>query len=192
MALTPKRNRFVEEYLRDLNATRAYRDAGFRGDDNTCAVEGHKLLRDPKVAAAIAKAMEERSKRTKIDADWVLRRLAEEADADIADIYGPDGSLKPIHEWPSVFRKGLVAGVEIEELFEGRGESREQVGKVRKIKLTDRTKIVELIGKHVDVGAFRERADVNVKHSFENLTQEELDAEIAAYERGEANGGAGA
>lgn len=155
-ALTPKQEAFVREYLIDLNATQAAIRAGYSAD--TARQTGSENLSKPDVADAIAAARAERSERTRIDADWVLRRLAEEADADIADIYGEGGELLPVRDWPLIWRKGLVGGIEAVEERDDRGNV---VGVVRKVKLSDRIKRIELIGKHVDVSAFEER----VKHS---------------------------
>ncbi len=108
----------------------------------------------PGLGAAVAEAQQARSERTKIDADWVLTRLADEADADLADLYDENGGLKPIAEWPLVWRQGLVAGLDVDEEFNKDGE---KLGQVTKIKLSDRIKRIELIGRHVDVQAFAER-----------------------------------
>ena len=51
--LTPKQQRFVEEYLVDLNATAAYKRAGYVGKGNTAEVTASQLLRNPKVASAV-------------------------------------------------------------------------------------------------------------------------------------------
>lgn len=96
----------------------------------------------------------------KVDAGWLLARLVDEACADIADLYDGEGKLKPVDEWPEVWRQGLIQGVEIEERFEGRGNGREQVGFVKKIRLSDRLKRLELIGKHIGVKAFEETVRV--------------------------------
>lgn len=173
MALTPKQQRFVEEYLLDANQTQAAIRAGY--SPRTAEQQGYRLLRNVGVAAAIEAAQALRSERTKIDADWVLTRLAEEADADLADLYDKDMNLKPVHEWPEIWRKGLVAGVDVEELFEGRGDDRERIGTVRKLKLSDRIRRIELIGKHVNVQAFREQ--VNATGSI-TVNLEGKDAEL--------------
>ena len=96
----------------------------------------------------------------KVDAGWLLGRLVDEATADIADLYDGEGRLKPVDEWPEVWRQGLIQGVEIEERFEGRGNAREQVGFVKKVRLSDRLKRLELIGKHIGVKAFEETVRV--------------------------------
>ncbi len=71
--LTPKQERFVQEYLMDLNATQAAIRSGY--SVKAAGVEGSRLLTNAKVAAAISAAKRERSEATKIDAEYVLRRL---------------------------------------------------------------------------------------------------------------------
>ncbi|MGX1065758.1 hypothetical protein [Bradyrhizobium diazoefficiens] len=71
-------------------------------------------------------------------------------------------NLKPIDAWPEIWRQGLVAGVEIDALYEGAGEERRQVGHVKKIRLSDRLRRLELIGKHVRVNAFQERVEFSL------------------------------
>lgn len=154
--LTPKQEKFCQEYLKDLNATQASIRAGY--SEKTAAKIGNENLRKPDIAKKLSELMSGRSERTKIDADWLLTRLADEAEADIADLYGADGALKPVANWPKIWRIGLVSGVETEQLFQWVDGNREPSGVVTKIKLSDRIKRLELIGKHVDVKAFQETA----------------------------------
>lgn len=156
--LTAKQAAFVKEYLIDLNATQAAMRAGY--SKRTANPTACRLLIDPLVQAAIAEAMQARSERTGIDSDWVLRRLAEESEADIADIFDDQGQLRPVKDWPRVWRTGLVTGIESIEEYAGRGSDREAIGLVRKVKLSDRIRHKELIGKHVNVQAFREQAEI--------------------------------
>jgi phage terminase small subunit len=154
-ALTDKQQRFVEEYLVDLNATQAAIRAGYSED--TASEIGYENLRKPHIAAAIEVAQKARSERTQIDADWVLRRLAVEAEADLADLYNENGSLKPVHEWPMIWRQGLVAGIETHQEYEQTDEGKRPDGVIQKIKLSDRVRRLELLGKHIGVNAFAER-----------------------------------
>lgn len=71
--LTDKQAQFVREYLIDLNATQAYRRAGYNGNENVCAVEGHKLLSNPKIASEVSRLQAERAEKCDVDALWVLR-----------------------------------------------------------------------------------------------------------------------
>ena len=138
-----------------MNATRAYRAAGYSvKSDKTAATNGSMLLRNKKVAEALTKAKKSRSERTKIDADWLLSRLADEAEADIADLYTDEGSLKPVNMWPEIWRKGLVSGIDVEQRYAYEGGDKVPDGIITKIKLSDRIKRLELIGRHVDVSAF--------------------------------------
>ncbi len=150
MALTPKQQRFVDEYLIDLNATQAAIRAGYAAKD--ADVQGPRLLGNVGVADAIEAAKAERSERTRIDAAWLLTRLAEEATADVNDLYTDDGRVKPVKDWPLIWRQGLVAGLEVETIGEGGG-------RLTKVKLSDRIKRLELIGKHIDVQAFKDKIE---------------------------------
>ena len=155
--LTPKQQRFVEEYLLDLNATQAAIRAGYSAKGAT--VRGSELLANRNVADAIALGQSARSERTKINADWVLERLAAEAEADLADLYSEDGLLKPIAKWPLIWRQGLVTGLDVNEIMvEGL-----KVGEVIKLRQSDRLKRIELIGRHVNIGAFRDYTETTLR-----------------------------
>ena len=154
MALTPKQQRFVDEYLIDLNATQAAIRAGY--SEKTAPKIGSENLQKQEVYEQIEQRRANRSEQTKINAAWVLKRLAAEAQADVADLYDDDGNLLPVKQWPLIWRQGLVAGIDVEELFDGRGEDRQRIGNLVKIKLSDRVRRLELIGKHIGVNAFQD------------------------------------
>lgn len=82
--MTPKQARFVDEYLIDLNATRAAIRAGY--SVKTAEVQGSRLLRDAKVQAAISARQAQRSERTEITQDRVLEELWAIATADPNDL----------------------------------------------------------------------------------------------------------
>lgn len=81
--LSPKQLMFVAEYLVDLNATAAYKRAGYSfKNDNVAGVEANRLLNKPQVQAAIVAAMRERSERLEITQDQVLQKWWSLANAD--------------------------------------------------------------------------------------------------------------
>lgn len=80
MALTPKQQRFVDEYLMDLNATAAYRRAGYKGRGNAAEVTASQLLSNPKVASVVNAAIDKRSNDLGIDAKYVLTTIKETID----------------------------------------------------------------------------------------------------------------
>ncbi len=157
--MTPKHQVFVNEYLIDLNVTQAYIRAGYTA--RTARQHGYKLFHRPHIQAAIQAAQQARSERTKIDADWVLERLARLADATLADfLVTPDGGGMPHFDLSGATPEQLAA-IEALQLDTHR-EKGEDGGVVEKIKLTlpGKLKTLELIGKHVDVQAFAERKEI--------------------------------
>lgn len=78
VALNARQQAFVREYLIDLNATQAAIRAGYSAA--TAGVIGHQNLSKLQIAEAIAQAQAERARRTEVTQDWVVKRLAEEAD----------------------------------------------------------------------------------------------------------------
>ena len=75
--MTKKQKIFADEYLIDLNATRAYKVAyPSVKKDETAAQAGSRMLRNVKVADYIQKRMQDRQKRTEITQDRVLEELA--------------------------------------------------------------------------------------------------------------------
>lgn len=150
--MNDKQRRFVHEYLIDLNATQAAIRAGY--SPKTAHVQGPRLLDNAEVQAFLDQAKDRRSKETQIDAAWVLKRLAAEAEADVSDLYDATGAILPVSEWPLIWRQGLVAGIEHIEVKDHEGNKTGDV--VVKLKLSDRIRRLELIGKHVRVNAFQE------------------------------------
>lgn len=153
---TGKPRLFCEYYISDegLNGALAARRAGYAVA--SAGQTAYRLLNDPLCQGYIAKLAKDRNDRVKVDADYVLRRLYEMDQMDILDILNDDMSLKRLSDWPKVWRQALN-GVEIADLFEGEGDARKIMGVLKKIKWIDRLKNLELMGKHVDVGAFAER-----------------------------------
>ncbi|EBH1199437.1 terminase small subunit [Salmonella enterica] len=157
--LTAMQEAYAQEYTKcPENQTQAAINAGF--SPNTAAVKASVMMRDERIQKRIAELMEERNKRLRVSADYVLLRLVEIDQMDVIDILNDDMSIKPASEWPKVWRQYLT-GFELADMFEGRGDEKELVGILKKIKWPDKVKNLELIGKHVDVNAFKERLEVS-------------------------------
>jgi phage terminase small subunit len=114
--LTPKQERFVEEYLIDLNATQAAIRAGY--SQRTARSIGEENLRKPEISEAIQAAKAERSERTHITQDRVLQELARVAFFDIRKLYRDDGSLKQPHELDDD-AAAVLQGVDVVEMAGG-------------------------------------------------------------------------
>ena len=86
--MTKKQKRFVEEYLIDLNATQAAIRAGYSPD--TAKSIGSENLTKPDIRAAVDKAEAERSRRTGINQDRVIREIAKLAFLNPVDVIDMD------------------------------------------------------------------------------------------------------
>lgn len=78
--LTAKQQRFVAEYLKTGHLTKSAIAAGY--SKKTAHTIGHENINKPEIAAAIAAGQADRIERTKVDMDYVLTRLAIEAERD--------------------------------------------------------------------------------------------------------------
>ncbi|EJA85677.1 putative terminase, small subunit [Salmonella enterica subsp. enterica serovar Newport str. CVM 19470] len=151
---------YAQEYTKcPENQTQAAINAGF--SPNTAAVKASVMMRDERIQKRIAELMEERNKRLRVSADYVLLRLVEIDQMDVLDILNDDGTLKPIREWPKIWRTTL-SGFDLSSTIMNMDETSIETI-LKKIKWPDKVKNLELIGKHVDVNAFRERLEIDVK-----------------------------
>jgi phage terminase small subunit len=148
--LTEQQELFCREYVKDLNATQAAIRAGY--SEKGAFVRGCELLKLRKVADRVAALKQKSFDRIETESDMLLRQLVDECTADIADIIDEQGNLKPIKEWPLVWRQGLVSGIDVQRMVAA--EDAETI--VHKIRLADRTRVKELLGKHIKVLAWKE------------------------------------
>ena len=111
--LTDKQELFAREYLKDLNATQAAIRAGY--SEKTAKQVGYENLTKPHVLELVAELKAQRVEQTGIDAAYVLRRLTEIDQMDVLDILLANGELKPIKDWPKVWRTTL-SGMDVVEM----------------------------------------------------------------------------
>jgi phage terminase small subunit len=128
--LTAKQERFIKEYLVDLDATKAAKRAGY--SKKTAGRIGHETLK--KLENEIQAEIDKRNNRIELTADRVLREVCRLALFDPRKLYDENGNLKPIHELDDD-TAAAICGVEVFEEFSGKGKSRIHVGMTRKIKL---------------------------------------------------------
>jgi phage terminase small subunit len=190
--LTPRQQRFVEEYLVDLNATQAAIRAGY--SRKTAQEQSSRLLLNVMVAAAVATAQAKRSERTAVTADLVLAELAKLGFANMADYMkaGPDG--EPYLDFASLTRDQAAALQEVTvETFMVAGEDREDLedqphgGALRrpagrevrrvKFKLADKRAALVDIGRHL--GMFKDRVEHTGKDGKDLIPPEVAPSKVA-------------
>ena len=174
--MTEAQKRFCDEYLIDLNATRAYKVAypNCKKDDSA-RKSGSRLLTIVDIQEYISEKVKEREKRTEVTQDMVIRELSRIAFLDIRKLYNESGGLKNIQDIDDETIKA-ISSLETLEEYDGYGEDKKQIGNTQKVKLLDKLKALELLGRHL--GMFKEKVDVNhsgnLNNPFEGLSTEEL------------------
>lgn len=183
-ALTAKQEAFVAEYLIDLNATQAAIRAGY--SEKTASSQGERLLRNVEVQAALSEAQKDRSERTAITADRVLRRWWEIATADPNDVILHRIVCCPKCYGEAQYDKRRPVNVDCTECHgDGVGEvvaadTRKLTGSAKalyagakqtaqgiEIKLRDQDKALELVAKHL--GMFQEKLKVSLDETLVSL-----------------------
>lgn len=144
--LTAKQQRFVEEYLVDLNATQAYIRAGYKNYDSA-GVEANKTLNNPKVRQAVDEAMAERSRRTGINQDRVIQEIAKLAFVNISNAVDLNtGKIKPDATEEDL---ACIQSIKIKPT---------EFGTEREIKFYDKKASLEQLGRHL--GLFKDKVEV--------------------------------
>ena len=173
--MTEKQKIFADEYLVDLNATRAYRVAyPSVKKEQTASVNGSKLLRNTKIAAYIAERMEERQKRTEVTQDRVVQELAAIAFAKATD-------------YVTIKSNGPAAVVMIKSTKDLSDEQIRAIAGIKEgangieVKLNDKQKALELLGRHL--GMWNDKLDINAPAIDDSIKEME-----AYFERRKASG----
>lgn len=184
VALTAKQQRFVEEYLVDLNATAAAERAGYSAKSaNKIAGE---LLGKTGVQAAITAGLKEKRKRSRLTADRVLREVANLAYSDIGDIFdfsGDELRMRVPRDIPAHARR-CIKSVKVKRHREGRGEDAREV-EVIEFQLWDKSSALEKLAQHLNLYAEKPSLELFLA----SLPQAIADAIRAALEDDVSPGG---
>lgn len=148
--LSLKQKIFCDEYLIDLNATQAAIRAGY--SSKTANEQGNRLLAKVSIRAYIDKSIAERSKRTGINQDRVIRELARIAFINPTDIINVDEAT--LRENATEDDTAAIASVRVKNI-----PTKEGMGTEREIKLADKLKALELLGKHL--GMFKDKVELS-------------------------------
>ena len=145
--MTKKQKRFAEEYLIDLNATQAAIRAGYSPD--TAKEIGCENLTKPNIRACIDREMAERSKRTGVNADRVVMELAKVAFVNAVDVIDPKTAT--VKEDALSEDTAAIQSVKVKTFGDD--------GLEREIKMADKLKALELLGKHM--GMFKDKVELS-------------------------------
>lgn len=165
--MTDKQKTFVNYYLGKarFNATKAARLAGFAHPN----VQGAQLKAIPEIAEAIRGRLEAET----ISANECLHILSEQATANIRDFISP----LPMGQWTFDIEDEDKPMHLVKSLAQGRSGV--------KIELYDAQNAAIQIGRHYKLFTDRQEIEAEISTPYDNLSDDELDARLAATERGE-------
>lgn len=158
--MTKKQKMFCEEYLIDLNATQAAIRAGYSPD--TAKEIGCENLTKPNIRAQIDKSMAERSRRTGVNAYRVILELAKIAFVNATDVI--DMKTATVKETALQEDTAAIQSVKVKTFGED--------GIEREIKMADKMKALELLGKHL--GMFRDKIELSGNLDIEKTKLDDL------------------
>jgi len=142
--LTSRQERFVAEYLIDLNATRAAIRAGYSA--HTADVQGPRLLGNVRVATAIASEQAKRSARVEITQDQVLKELALVAFSSVTDYMVGERGVEVVDgRPPEVVRALARARYQQTTLQNG------TTTVTREVRLWDKVRALALLANHLGI-----------------------------------------
>lgn len=143
--LSARQQAFVREYLHDLNATAAYKRAGYKGEGRTAENNACRMLGNAGVQAAIQNGLAKAEKRSAATIERIEFELERIALADIRKLFRADGTLKAPDEWDDEIA-AAVGSIEVHEELTGKGKAKRLAGYLKKVKCWEKVKaLVDLL-----------------------------------------------
>ena len=158
--MTPKQQRFVEEYLIDLNATQAAIRAGYA--EKTARSQGQRLLTNVDVAKAIAKGQQQKAQNNEATAQQVIDELALIGFSDIGEVLDftkEQLQLRPANEIPERARRA-ISSIKVRRYVEGPRDDPTEV-EVTEFKFWSKDAALEKLAKHL--GLLRDKLELTGK-----------------------------
>jgi phage terminase small subunit len=148
--LPPRQQAFVREYLIDLNATAAYKRAGYKGKGRTAENAASRMLGFVGVKAAIEAALAKAEKRSAATVEKIELELERIVFADVRKLFKCDGTMKLPAEWDDD-TAAAVGGIEVKEEFIGNGKKKHVAGYLKKVKTWEKVKAIAELLKRRDM-----------------------------------------
>lgn len=149
--LTAKMKTFCHEYMVDFNGKQAYIRAGYSEKHAACG--SYEILKKQKIRDYIDRLKIERAQRVGYTSDTILKRLVEIDNLDVVDIVDDDGQMLPVRDWPPEWRRS-ISGLTVTEMQSGDIQA-----VIKSIRWPDKLKNLELLGRHIAVGAWKTEAE---------------------------------
>lgn len=160
----------IQHFVLTGKQSAAYRYAypkSLKWSDKSVHEAASKLFANAKVLPRVEQLQAEKvaiaKEKFNVDAEYVLSRHVEIDQMDVADILDDNHCIKPLKDWPKVWRQSISA-IDMVELMSSKGEQCEQceqTGRLKKIRWPDKVTNLEKLGKHVSVNAYRKQVGIS-------------------------------
>ncbi len=158
--LTERQKAFVREYLVDMNATAAYKRAGYRATGNAAEVNASRLLRNAQVQTAIREGIAKHADAAGLTVERIWdewRRIALADIGDIIDFSGEQPKLRPANKITEDARRA-IASVKVKRSVEGKGDDAQKI-EIMEFKLWDKPGVLRDAAKAREL--FKEKVEVS-------------------------------
>lgn len=183
---TPRQKRFADEYLIDMNATKAYFRAGYKASNESVAAAcASRLLRNAKVSSYIRQRQEILSKRTYIDQERIIREYARIAFYDIRKAFDESGCYKEIKDLDDDLAAS-ISRFKVRQTYAGSGARRKSIGKIVSMNFMDRRAALYDLGRHLGMFGKEVTMKLSIKE-IEEMSVEELERLLRQLEGNQTN-----
>jgi phage terminase small subunit len=179
--LTIKQEKYVQGLFAGMSQREAYKRAfnPKKMSDKTIDENASRLANSIKVIARLEELKSELKNRNMITVERVMAEYAKLGFFDPRRLFHDDGRPKDITELDDE-TAACIAGLDVQEVYEGNGDQREFVGYVKKYKLADKKAALDSIAKCL--GMFTDKMEITGKDGgpidIRSMTDEELDRQI--------------
>ena len=173
--MNPKRKKFAEEYVIDLNGSAAAIRAGY--SHRTSRFIASKLLDDPEIAEYIGRLKKKIARHNEVDASRVLQEQARIAFAMPKVYFDEDGSLKNIHQL-SDDAAASISGIEVETVRSKRGNGDEyETSQIKKLRFWNKKDALDSLAKFLEMykGKGENPLEVNIMDQITKRAEELAD-----------------
>ena len=166
-SLTPRQQRFVEEYLSDFCGAAAARRAGY--SETTAKEIAYEHLTKPHIRDAIQERAKQLSDKSGISVERWLREVGRIAFSDLRKLFNKEGYLKEPHEWDDD-TAATIASLEVGETRTTKtSDGKWEQTRIRKVRTLDKKAALESLGKYFKV--LTDKPELGVDDKYDRLIQ---------------------
>ncbi len=144
--LTAQQKAWAKYYIVDYNATQAAISAGYKSAG--ASSRGYDLTHNALVMAYVERLTAKLNQKLEIDALYVRQRLVDIDNLNVRDILTRNGLFLPVQAWPEQWCKSISSF----EISYDKNDDSKIIS--HKIKWPDKIKTLELLGRHISIGAW--------------------------------------